>query len=124
MSSPTDWSHFYYQNLSNQEQVSFDEQGHDATVVATVTATSSGGHLSPEGRVGKPVPPAGFQLQYQQQQQQQLQLMQHQNQAYMFSRLGGNNPRLDMEHGSEPFVAEGGSSQVPPSRTGSSNENT
>ncbi|MBA0790356.1 hypothetical protein Gohar_015014, partial [Gossypium harknessii] len=153
--------------------------------------TSSGGHLSPEGRVGKParkrsrasrrtpttllntdptnframvqqftggpsavrfasdsvhlggpdfgfglrqpnainpgsltVPPAGFQLQYQQQQQQQLQLMQHQNQAYMFSRLGGNNPRLDMEHGSEPFVAEGGSSQVPPSRTGSSNENT
>ncbi|KAB2020774.1 hypothetical protein ES319_D07G091800v1 [Gossypium barbadense] len=190
MSSPTDWSHFYCQNLSNQEQVSFDEQGHDATVVSTVTATSSGGHLSPEGRVGKParkrsrasrrtpttllntdptnframvqqftggpsavrfasdsvhlggpdfgfgvrqpnainpgsltVPPAGFQLQYQQQ-QQQLQLMQHQNQAYMFSRLGGNNPRLDMEHGSEPFVAEGGSSQVPPSRTGSSNENT
>ncbi|PPD98714.1 hypothetical protein GOBAR_DD04240 [Gossypium barbadense] len=157
MSSPTDWSHFYCQNLSNQEQVSFDEQGHDATVVSTVTATSSGGHLSPEGRVGKPArkrsrasrrtpttllntDPTNFRAMVQQ--------FTGGPSAVRFAsdsvHLGGPdfgfgvrqpnaiNPGsltvppagLDMEHGSEPFVAEGGSSQVPPSRTGSSNENT
>ncbi|XVF20958.1 hypothetical protein REPUB_Repub12eG0048800 [Reevesia pubescens] len=96
-------------------------------------------HLNPSSLM---VPPHGFQLQYQQQQQphQQHQLIQHQNQAYMFSlnsnnnpgaagdlflrRLGGN-PRPNMEAaGSEGFVMEGVSSQVPPSRTtSSSNEN-
>ncbi|XP_022771789.1 VQ motif-containing protein 22-like [Durio zibethinus] len=214
MSSPTDWPQFYQQNLSNQET--------EATAVSTTItsssapsplgsgpASSSGGHLSPEGRVGKPVrrrsrasrrtpttllntdttnframvqqftggpsapfapgghpggpnfvfslggrqphvnpsslmvPPAGFQLQYHQQQQQQQQpqqhhhLIQHQNQPYMFSlnsnnnpgagdlflrRLGGN-PRPNTEAGSEGFLVEGASSQVPPSRTTSSNEN-
>ncbi|KAK8546675.1 hypothetical protein V6N13_067871 [Hibiscus sabdariffa] len=90
------------------------------------------------GRQGQPhlnpgsltVHPVEFQLQYQQQQQQ---LMQHQNQGYMFSlntnddnvgagrgdhlvqRLGGN-----VEAGSEGL---GVSSQVPASRTGSTNEN-
>ncbi|GMI76265.1 hypothetical protein HRI_001295800 [Hibiscus trionum] len=65
MSSPTDWSHFYQQNLSNQEPV-FGEQryDYDTTVVTTTAASSAGGsvpvsssgggHLSPEGRVGKP----------------------------------------------------------------------
>ncbi|KAL4339487.1 hypothetical protein GQ457_08G020080 [Hibiscus cannabinus] len=71
------------------------------------------------------VHPVEFQLQYQQQQQ----LMQDQNQGYMFSlnnvgagrgehlvqRLGGNG-----EAGSEGL---GVSSQVPASRTGSTNEN-
>ncbi|GMI85607.1 hypothetical protein HRI_002230000 [Hibiscus trionum] len=87
-------------------------------------------HLNPGSLT---LPPVGFQLQYQQQQQ----LMQHQNQGYTFSsntndnnlagnhlvqRLGGN-PRPNVEAGSEGFVAAGVSSQVPSSRTGSSNEN-
>ncbi|KAK8541683.1 hypothetical protein V6N13_137724 [Hibiscus sabdariffa] len=203
MSSPTDWSHFYQQNLSNQEPL-FGQQAYDTTVVTTTAAASAvgsvpasssgggGGHLSPEGHVGKPArkrsrasrrtpttlfntdptnframvqqftggpsfaqgsarpggpgfgfsfggrqphlnpgsltaPPVGFQLQYQQQQ----------NQAYMFSldsndnnlRAGagdhllqslGRNPRPNMEAGSEGFVEEGVSSQVPSSRTSSS----
>ncbi|XWS47439.1 hypothetical protein CRYUN_Cryun14cG0152100 [Craigia yunnanensis] len=71
------------------------------------------------------VPPAGFHLQYQQQQQQPQ--FQHHNQPYMFSlnsnnpgagdlflqRFGGN-PRPNMEAGSEGFVVEGVSPQVPP----------
>ncbi|XWS75737.1 hypothetical protein CRYUN_Cryun01aG0117700 [Craigia yunnanensis] len=222
ISSPTGWPQYYQQNLSNRVRVEssesmFDGQGSEATVVGTTItssnapsplgsdpANSSGGHLSPEGRVGKPVrkrsrasrrtpttllntdttnframvqqftgspsapfapgghpggpnfgfsfggrqphvnpsslmvPPAGFQLQYQQQQpQQQHQLIQHQNHPYLFSlnsnnnpgggdlflqRLGGN-PRPNMEAGPEGFVVEGVSSQVPPSRTTSSNEN-
>ncbi|XVF71151.1 hypothetical protein PTKIN_Ptkin12aG0013300 [Pterospermum kingtungense] len=84
------------------------------------------------------VPPAGFQLQY----QQQPQVIQHQNQPYMFSmnsnnninagaadlllqRLGvGGNPRPNMEGvGSDGFVVEGVPSQVPASRTTSSNGN-
>ncbi|KAE8708071.1 Choline-phosphate cytidylyltransferase B [Hibiscus syriacus] len=198
MSSPADWSHFYQQNLSDQEPVFGEPYG---TTVATTTVTSSavvsvpasstgGGHLSPEGHVGKPArkrsrasrrtpttmfntdtanframvqhftggpsfaqgsalpggpafgfsfggrqshlnpgsltaPPAGLQLQYQQQQQHQL--MQHQNQVFMFP-LNGNDSNLRagdhllqrypvsiMEVGSEGFVAEGVSSQVPPS---------
>ncbi|KAE8684648.1 Choline-phosphate cytidylyltransferase B [Hibiscus syriacus] len=202
MSSPTDWSHFYRQNLSDQVPVFGLPYG---TTVATSTVTSSavvsvpgnstgGGHLSPEGRVGKPArkrsrasrrtpttmfntdtanframvqqftgspsfaqgsarpggpafgfslggrqshlnpgsltaPPVGFQLPYQQQQQQ------HQNQVFMFSLNNNDNnlragdhmlqrhPERNMEAGSEGFVAAGVSSQVPPSRTSSSNEN-
>ncbi|XP_022727996.1 VQ motif-containing protein 22-like [Durio zibethinus] len=206
MSSPPEWPQFYQLNLSDQPISSnrsvFGDQGSEATVVSsTITsssapASSSGGHLSPEGRVGKTVrrrsrasrrtpttllntdttnframvqqftggpsapfvagahpggpnfgfgfggrqphvnpgslmvPPAGFHLQYQQQQQQQQQQpqFQHQNHPYMFSlnsnnnqgagdlflqRLGGN-PRPNMEAGSEGFVLEGVSSQVPP----------
>ncbi|XP_021274267.1 VQ motif-containing protein 22-like [Herrania umbratica] len=223
MSGPTDWAQFYQQNLSVQEAPNrgrvvpsesvFGDQGSDATVVTTTItsssapsplgsgpAGSSAGHLSPEGRVAKPlrrrsrasrrtpttllntdttnframvqqftggpsapfpghsggpnfgfgfgvrqphvnpgslmIPPGGFHLQYQQQQQpQQQHQFQQQNQPYMFSlssnnpgagdlflqRLGGN-PRPNME-GSDGFVVEGASSQVPPSRTPSSNEN-
>ncbi|XWS30944.1 hypothetical protein CRYUN_Cryun23aG0034500 [Craigia yunnanensis] len=78
MSNPTDWPQFYQQNLSNQDisnrvrvtssESMFGDQGYEATVVGnTITsssapsplgsglANSSGGHLSPEGRVGKPV---------------------------------------------------------------------
>ncbi|KAL4323594.1 hypothetical protein GQ457_11G004490 [Hibiscus cannabinus] len=213
MSTPTDWSHFYQQNLSNQEPVFGHATTAAANAVGSVPASSSGGgggHLSPEGRVGKPArkrsrasrrtpttlfntdptnframvqqftggpsfaqgsgsgsgsarpggpgfgfsfggrqphlnpgsltaPPVGFQLQYQ---QQQHQLMQQQNQAYMFSldnndnnlragaRAGdhlfqslGGNPRANMEAGSEGFVEEGVSSQVPSSRTSSSSKN-
>ena len=214
MSNPTDWQQFYQQNLSNQEisnrSVFGDHQGSEATAVSTTitsssapsplgagpAASSSGGHLSPEGRVGKQVrrrtrasrrtpttllntdttnframvqqftgspsapfasgahpggpnfgfgfggrqphvnpgslmvPSTGFHLQYQQQQQQQQPQFQQQNQPYMFSlnsnnnpgagdlflqRLGGN-PRPNMEAGSEGFVVEGVSSQIPPSR--------
>ncbi|KAE8679716.1 Choline-phosphate cytidylyltransferase B [Hibiscus syriacus] len=77
------------------------------------------------------VPPVGFQLQYQQQH-----LMQHQNQVYMLNSNDNNlgagdhlvqrlvgNPRPNVEAVSEGFVAEGVSSQVISSRTGSSNEN-
>lgn len=63
MSSPTDWSQFY-QNLSNQEIPSrvrmVSSEGAEATVVSTTIMSSSpvgsgpSGHLSPEGRVGKP----------------------------------------------------------------------
>ncbi|XVF31752.1 hypothetical protein REPUB_Repub17cG0019200 [Reevesia pubescens] len=99
-------------------------------------------HVNPSSLMG---PPAGFQLQYQQQQQPQQQhqlIQQHQNQAYRFSlnrnnnpgagdlfvqRIGGIHPRpLNMEAaGSEGFVVEGVSTQVPPTSrtTTSSNEN-
>ncbi|XVE72385.1 hypothetical protein DITRI_Ditri11bG0035200 [Diplodiscus trichospermus] len=79
MSSPTDWPQFYQQNIPNQEvsnrvrvvssESMFGHQSSEAAVVGTtittpssapsplgsVPASSSGGHLSPEGRVGKPV---------------------------------------------------------------------
>ncbi|PPR92601.1 hypothetical protein GOBAR_AA28073 [Gossypium barbadense] len=81
MSTPTDWPQFYDQALSNQEipnrvrvltaESVFGDQGSDTAVLTTPTVTSSsapvsllgsgrggglsGGHLSPEGRVGKPV---------------------------------------------------------------------
>ncbi|PPS16573.1 hypothetical protein GOBAR_AA04022 [Gossypium barbadense] len=136
MSSPTDWSHFYHQNLSNQEQESFDEQGYDATVVTTVTATSSGGHLSPEGRVGKPArkrsrasrrtpttllntDPTNFRAMVQQ--------FTGGPSAVRFAsdsvHLGGPDFGFGIRQ-PNAINPEGGSSQVPPFRTGSSNENT
>ncbi|XVF81657.1 hypothetical protein PTKIN_Ptkin15bG0172900 [Pterospermum kingtungense] len=233
MSTPPDWPPFYQnlsnQDVSNRSLLFGDHhQGSEAatSVVSTTTTSNNiisgssslgsvpaasssggggggGGHLSPEGRVGKPVrrrtrasrrtpttllntdttnframvqqftgsptapfptsahpggpnigfsfggrqallnpagslmvPPAGgFHLQYQhhhhQQQQQQQPQFQHQHQPYMFplnnninnpsgagdlffQRLGGN-PRPNMEAaGSEGFVVEGVSSQIPP----------
>ncbi|KAB2057407.1 hypothetical protein ES319_A11G166500v1 [Gossypium barbadense] len=81
VSTPTDWPQFYDHALSNQEipnrvrvltaESVFGDQGSDTAVLTTPTVTSSsapvsllgsgrggglsGGHLSPEGRVGKPV---------------------------------------------------------------------
>jgi len=63
MSSPSDWLQFYNQNLSTQPTSSpgrnvsgpqADDRVPDATAVTT-TVTSATGHLSPEGRVSKPV---------------------------------------------------------------------
>lgn len=60
MPSPTDWGQFYQQNLSSQAM--FGDRASDATIVTTTVTTptpsipsGSAGHLSPEGRVTKPV---------------------------------------------------------------------
>ena len=66
MSSPSDWLQFYNQNVSTHTTSSsgaqVDNRVSDATVVTTtvtsstaVNSSSNTGHLSPDGRVSKPV---------------------------------------------------------------------
>lgn len=67
MSSPSDWLQFYNQNVSTQTTSSsgaqvVDNRVSEATVVSTtvtsataVNSSSNTGHLSPDGRVSKPV---------------------------------------------------------------------
>lgn len=64
MSSPTDWPQFYHQNLSEATGVvsttTITSSGSGgpsslASVVPSASSSGGGGHLSPEGRVGKPV---------------------------------------------------------------------